>query len=164
MATFYSEQYTGKYRTQPVVEQYRHRNWLNPIRYAVFTYTQAGNGTIDDFLYLVKVPGDARIIIPECYFYFSAWAATTLLDVGWAAHEDKMGQAVVADFDGLVDGLDIDAAGIYHGGLLNGAFVSVPALFHHQFDARGEVDIVAQFRVAAPTDTDSLQGAIAYII
>lgn len=167
MATFYSNEYTAQYRTLPM-DTNIHRNKSNPCRYLYFSYTQVGNGAIDDFLYLRKVPADCRIIIPECKFYFSAWDTNTLLDVGWAAYTAKDGSAVAADFDGLIDGLDIDAAGYYSGFNLSTAggvaFVNVPALFSKEFNSRHEVDIVAQFRVAAPTNTDTLEGLIAYII
>lgn len=158
MATFYSNEYAGKYRTLPINVNI-HRNLGNTLRYAVFHYTQVATGTIDDFLYLVKVPGDARIIVPACFFSFSAWDTNTLLDVGWAAYENKQGVLQVADFDGLIDGLDIDAAGVY-----TGALTQAPALYDKEFSSRHEVDIVAQFRVAAPTATDTLIGHIAYLI
>ena len=167
MTTFYSSEYTAKYRTLPI-DTNIHRNLENPLRYKIVHYTQSGNGTIDDFLYLCKVPGDARIIIPACIFTFSAWAANTLLDVGYAAHTSKTGATVAADPDGLIDGLDVDAAGTYTQTMLATAggvtYFHTPALLDLAFDARGEVDIIAQFRVAAPTDTDTLYAAIAYII
>lgn len=167
MATFYSTEYTAQYRSLPPNTNI-HRNKANPCRYKYFSYTQSGNGSIDDFLYLCKVPADCRIIIPACMFYFSAWAANTLIDIGWASYTAKDGSTVAADYDGLIDGLDVEPAGFYSGLNLSTAggvaFFNVPAIFDKEFSARHEVDIVAQFRVAAPTDTDSLSGVIAYVI
>jgi len=79
-----------------------------------FDFTQSGagdaNSTVDLF-YLP--PGRSRIYMPLSEVHTSAWGTGTSMDIGWAAHTDIEGDAVAVDVDGLVNGADIAAAGLF---------------------------------------------------
>jgi hypothetical protein len=166
---YYSTEYTLNYRTVPP-DVAVHRNKQSNVRGKIFSYTQAATGTDGDLVYLCRLPAGSRILLPLSYIYVSAWSASTVLDVGWAAYVDPTGAAVVADPDGLIDGLDISNAAVmlYFGqvttvGTTN-TLIQIPAaLIHREFNSRSDVEITATIAGAAPLAAATIDGFIAYM-
>jgi hypothetical protein len=67
--------------------------------YGKLTFTAAGQGVAD----LIKMPAGRVIILPDlCRVVCPAGAAGATLDIGYAAHVNDLGVAVVADPDALL--------------------------------------------------------------
>src|SRR5215510_2630905 len=115
MAIFYSDQYQDAYVDIPPTVNYGSVVYGSP-HILQFSYTQVANGSIGDLVYLVKVPPVCEILMMESVFRFSAWAASTTIDIGFLSYKTPQGATVAADDNGLLDGLDVDAAGWWFGG------------------------------------------------
>ena len=169
---YYSTEYTALYRTLPA-DVAVHRNKRNEKRIEYFTYTQAATGTDGDNVVLCKIPGNARVLLPELFIAFSAWTALTLLSVGWGAYTEVDGTAIAEDEDGLINDLDISLAAIGKFFGLNrynvGATTATPhddptGLFSREFNSRAPVDIIASIDGAAPLATATLEGFVTYVV
>lgn len=141
------------------------------LRLLRFTFTNPASGglsTIGDQIYLRKVPPTCQIYVPLCYFKFSAWDTNTVLDIGWLAYTTPAGAAVAADDDGLLNDLDVDAAGWWTMGTTLTSTSTVahnaPVVDVKEIRAREPVTITATFRTAAPTASDTLTGWLAVAV
>lgn len=107
-------------------------------RFWGFDYTQVLISVAEDLVNLIELPaGKVRLVLPECRIAFSAGGASRTMNVGWAAHTLSDGTAVVADENGLDDGVDISSAGsVLLGGTVGGAET-------YLFDTRDGVIITA---------------------
>lgn len=167
---YYSTEYSLLYRTVPS-DVSVHRNKRNEKRIERFSYTQAATGTDGDLVYIAKVPGNCRILLPEFFLHTSDWTASTVLDVGWGAYTEVDGDAVAADPDGLIDGLDISLGGVgVYWGLVNtvsttNTLTIVPAgQIDKEFNSRHPVDITFTIAGAAPLAAATLNGWITYVV
>ena len=88
-------------------------DWHGRLRIARFTFTQgAAAGDANSTARLVRLPpGRCRVFMGLSYLHASAFGAARVLDIGWQAHTDLDGIAVVADPNGLADNIDVAAAG-----------------------------------------------------
>lgn len=139
--------------------------WGGDIKRRDFTYAQAATGTADDIVRLCKVPANSVVIMGLSLFKFSAWTASTTLNVGWLAFTTPAGVATAADENGLMDGVAIDAAGHVFGGALILAASAVAQAYivdEKEFDAKEEVAITATLADVAPLAAATLTGWIAY--
>lgn len=83
---------------------------------AYFTHTQSGAGDATSDVALVKLPaGRVRLMLGLSLLYVNWTTGSATLDLGWGAYTGFDGVAVVADPNGLIDGLDVDTAGVYSG-------------------------------------------------
>lgn len=167
---YYSTEYTTLYSSNPAVpgNSSLHSNiWGGGLFRKKFTYTQAALGTAGDLVYLVKVPANCVVIMALSMFKFSAWDNSPTLDVGWLAYNDTDGDAISADENGLMDGVDISAAGHVFGGALILAASAVAQAYivdEKEFDSNDEVTITATLADQAPSADDTLTGWIAYSV
>ena len=167
---YYTTEYNALYRTLPA-DVGVHRNKRSHKRIEYFTYTQAATGTDGDQVFAVKVPGVSRILLPELFIHMSDWTASTVLDVGWAAYTEIDGDAVAADPDGLIDGLDISNGGVavFFGMVLtvsttNTLTIAPAGLLSKEFNSRHPVDITFSLLGAAPLAAATLQGYVTYVV
>lgn len=165
---YYSTEYTALYRTLPADNAVA-RNKRSHKRIEYFSYTKATIGTAGDDLFLCKVPGVCRILLPELFLYFSAGGGTATVDIGHGAYTEVDGDAVAENKDALVDGLDISAAGVFFGMVLgvtttHTVTVAPAATFSVGLNSRHPVDIFIDFPTDAPADGLVIEGYLTYVI
>jgi hypothetical protein len=167
---YYSTEYDLLYRTLPA-DVGVHRNKRSHKRIERFSYAQAATGTDGDLVYAVKVPGVSRILLPELFIYMSDWTTSTTLDVGWDAYTEVDGDAVAADPDGLIDGLDISNGGVavFFGMVLtvtttNTLTIVPAATIDKEFNSRHPVDITFTIAGAAPLAAAVLHGYVTLVV
>lgn len=87
---------------------------------AYFTHAQVGAGDATSSVAVAKLPaGRVRIIGPMSSVYVNWTTTSATLDAGWDAYTDLGGTTVVADPNGIDDGVDVDTAGFQTlGGIL----------------------------------------------
>lgn len=88
--------------------------WGGRLRSRYFSFTQSGDagdaGSLQSLIILPK--GKCRLFLPLCRLAFSAMGASRTMDLGWLAYnDDDGGDAVVADPNGLDDGIDVASLG-----------------------------------------------------
>ena len=90
-------------------------DWHGRLRTARFSFVQgAAAGDAASFQRLVKLPaGKVRVHLAISRVAHSALGAARTLDLGWEAYTGDDGVAVVADPNGLDDGVDVSGAGNY---------------------------------------------------
>ena len=127
--------------------------WNGRMRFFEFDYTQDGIATIADTMAAIEIPaGKVRLVLPLSRIAFSAGGASSTMDIGWEAYTDQDGTAVVADPNGLDDGIDTSAAGsVNPGGTIGGAETKL-------FDSRDGVVITLQINDTAFPDAGTLKG------
>lgn len=133
------------------------------MRVMFFTHDQSGVGDAGSSVALGKLPpGRIRIISALSRVYVNWTTAGQTLDVGWDAYTNTAGTAVVADPDGLVDGLDVESAGYF---TLEGALAGVKASGGtFVFESKTGVVIRATSKSdKAIADGDDLVGYIVYV-
>ncbi|MEE8206864.1 MAG: hypothetical protein V3T82_07935 [Nitrospinaceae bacterium] len=86
---------------------------LGRMRKIRFDFTQgAAAGDANSTMTLAIIPaGASRLYLRESLIAFSAFGAGRTLDIGHSAFTDRDGDAVAADPDAFVDGLDVELAG-----------------------------------------------------
>jgi len=132
------------------------------LRIAHFVHDQDGAGDATSDVKTVKLPaGRVRLILPLSYAYVNWTTGSATLDLGWDAYVNLSdGAAVAADPNGLVDGLDVDAAGVFNftapvaGVLATGAT--------KLFESREGVTILATSQDVALADDSDLAGFLIY--
>ena len=73
-----------------------------------FSFTQSGAGDANSLVNLARLPaGNIRVLLTECFMHSSDFGTGITLDIGWTAYTDAEGNAVAADADAFVDGLDV---------------------------------------------------------
>lgn len=169
MAIFYSTQYDNLH-VPPITRMYGGTVFANPYKMP-FTFANPASGgaaTIGDLIYLVKVPSVCEILMFESLFRFSDWAASTTIDIGWLAYTEPDGDAVVADDNGLLDNLDVDAAGWWYGGVTHTSTATIvhnsPVVDIYSVRAQQPVIITAVFRDTNPTASDTLSGYLTVLV
>jgi len=160
MATFYSEQVTklNAVPAEPLNVDESH----GKVRICRFDYSQVAEGAIGTVIELVKLPaGRIRVLGNESSMYRSALGTGVTLDVGWAAYTDFAGDAVVADPDGLDDGVDVAAAGTASLGSVAAVLAEAGSKV---FESQEGVVINATIGVAVIPAAGKLKGYIAYVL
>lgn len=91
----------------------KNSDWNAKGQYFFFTFTQgAANGDAGSIVRAIRIPpGRWRMILSECRIYFEAMGTARTMDIGWLAYTDVNGDTVVADPNGLDDGIDVSSAG-----------------------------------------------------
>jgi hypothetical protein len=130
------------------------------VRFAKVTFTQgAAAGDANSTIDLIELPaGKVRFLGNMSSLVFSAFGAARVLDIGWLAYTDQNGTAVVADADGLDDGIDVSAAGRVTLGT-NTAVTSGDSLV---FQSRGPVTLQATVLGGTIPAAATVEGVIAY--
>jgi hypothetical protein len=163
MATIYSTQYANGYITVPRVANV---NYGTGYQHFPWDYTYPGAGNIGDVLYLATLPPYATVVMLASAFWFAGATATETIDIGWLAYTDGDGTAVVADADGLIDGVLMTTDATWRGGaLITAAAIaqSLPIVNVKTFNNRTPVVLTATFLVAAPGAADTINGYFSVI-
>lgn len=131
------------------------------LRFARFNFTQGGAaGDAGSIASLVKLPkGKLRVILPLSRVAHSALGASRTLDLGWEAHraDDSSGE-IVADPNGLDDGVSVSSAGAFvPGGTLGGDETKL-------FESLDGVVVTAQINDGTVPVGATLDGYLAYVM
>lgn len=138
--------------------------WGGKLQFAAFTHDQSGTGDAGSDVGLVKLPaGRVRVILPLSQAYVNWTTGSATLDLGWDAYDGLDGVEVVADPDGLADGIDVESAGYFN----FGAFATQPAAMK----ALGGMKVFTSkegvtLRATSPTamvSGDDLVGYVVYV-
>ena len=132
------------------------------VRIAYFTHDQDGVGDAVSSVALCSLPaGKVKVLLKSSNAYVNWTTSSATLDLGWDAYTDINGDAVAADTDGLVDGLDVDTVGYQ---TLEGALAGIIATGGtYTFETQSGVVI----RATSPTamvDGDDLVGYLLYVV
>ena len=155
-----SSEYTNRIATPLVTADAV--NDKGKLRSLTFTHDQDGVGDAGSIVRLGKLPaGKVKIVGLLSRFYCNWTAGSMTMDIGWEAYTDPNGTAVAVDVDGLVDGLNVEAAAYFDmegntaaGKLLGG---------NYTFESQSGVIITAK-AIGALADGDDLAGVITYIV
>lgn len=118
-----SVQYANAFTDQPR-EMNPVSQWGGKLQVAFFEHDQSGAGEATSTVAVVKLPaGRVRVFLPLSKAYVNWTTGSATLDFGWDAYTGLDGVAVVADPDGLADGIDVESAGYFD----LGAFATAPS-------------------------------------
>ena len=153
-----STEYTNATST-PVVQNAVH-DYHGRVRIAYFTHDQDGAGDATSSVALCALPaGKVRVLLASSSAYVNWTTGSATLDLGWDAYTDTDGNAVAADPDGLVNGLDVDTAGYQTFGSGTTATGGT-----YLFESQGGVVIRATSQDQALAAGDDLVGYIMYVV
>lgn len=156
-----SVEYTQVYTTEPP-DQLSTAEMGGVLQIAFATHDQSGAGDATSSVALFKLPpGRVRVLMPSSVFYVNWTTALAKLDVGWDAYTGRDGVAVAADVDGLLDGADVDTAGIVTGATLGATLLATGGT--KVFESRDGVTIRASSTDTAIVAGDDLVGYIVYV-
>ena len=138
------------------------RSNAGKLRTLAFSFNQDGVGDAGSKIILGKLPaGRVKIIGGLSRFYCNIVASSATIDIGWLAYNDTSGDAVAADPDGMVDGLNVDTVGYQ---TMEGNTAATKLLGgNHKFDSNDGVTIQIT-SVAALANSDDVDGVITYVV
>lgn len=152
-----STEYTNA-TANPVVQNPVH-DYHGRVRIAYFTHDQDGAGDAGSSVALCALPaGKVRVLLSSSNAYCNWTTSGATLDLGWDAYTNTDGTSVAADVDGLVDGLNVEAAGYQNFGANTTATGGT-----YLFESQGGVVI----RATSPgvfAAGDDLVGYIMYVV
>ena len=152
-----STEYTNA-TANPVVQNAVH-DYHGRVRIAYFTHDQDGAGDAGSSVALCSLPaGKVRVLLSSSNAYCNWTTGSATLDLGWDAYTNTDGNAVAADVDGLVDGLDVDTAGYQTFGAGTTATGGT-----HLFESQGGV-VIRATSPGAIAAGDDLVGYIMYVV
>lgn len=162
--TQYSTEYNQVYVTVPP-SNLATSELHGRVRVAYFTCNQSGAGDATSSFALCKLPpGKVRLLLGSSFMYVNWTTASATLDLGWDAYTAMDGTTTSADPNGLIDGLDVDTAGLYSAEDLC-ALAAVKALGGtYVFQSKDGVVIRATSQDTAIADDDDLVGYFLYVI
>lgn len=157
-----STEYTNA-TASPVVNNAPHE-MHGRVRVAFFTHDQDGAGDATSDVILCKLPaGKVRLLLGSSFMYVNWTTASATLDLGWNAYTDIDGDAVNADPNGLIDGLDVDTAGLYsHEDLVTALTQATGGTY--LFESQSGVEIVATSQDVALATGSDLVGYLLYVV
>ena len=130
------------------------------VRCAYFTHDQSGAGDATSSVALVKLPaGKVRLLASQSKAYVNWTTGTAKLDLGWDAYVDIVGTAVVADSDGIDNGIDVNTAGFQTFGSVLTATGGTKV-----FESKEGVVIRATSQDTAIASGDDLVGFLLYVV
>ena len=152
-----STEYTNA-TANPVVQNAVH-DYHGRVRIAYFTHDQDGAGDAGSSVALCSLPaGKVRVLLASSSAYCNWTTGSATLDLGWDAYTNTDGNAVAADIDGLVDGLDVDTAGYQTFGAGTAATGGT-----YLFESQGGV-VIRATSPGAIAAGDDLVGYIMYVV
>lgn len=133
-------------------------DWHARLRFMFFEFAQGSSaGDAGSIARLIRLPaGRCRVILPLSRLSWTAMGSSRTMDLGWEAYTNEDGTAVVADPNGLDDGIDTSGAG----NVIPGGTIGV-----HEtklFDSQDGVVITAQINDASLPAADTIDGWFAY--
>ena len=142
----YPTEYGGEFRSQ------------------LFTHDQSGAGEATSSVIIGYLPpGRVRLMLANSWAYVNWTTASATLDLGWDAYTGLDGVAVLADPDGLVDGMDVDTVGIRQFST-SAAAGPKAAGYTKLFESKDGVIIRATSQDTAIASGDDLVGALVYVM
>ena len=169
--TEYSDAYTNSYVTvPPVMNHPTDDGGVMMIKYFKHAFSATADATSS--VALCKLPpGRVRLLLPLSWAYINWTTGSQTLDLGWDAYTNMSGTTVVADPDGLVDGLDVDTVGFRNfvgnaTGALNTNFTTsgVETLGGtYLFETKSGVVIRATTQDQAGVSGDTIAGFLTYV-
>ena len=152
-----STEYTNA-TANPVVQNAVH-DYHGRVRIAYFTHDQDGAGDAGSSVALCSLPaGKVRVLLSSSNAYVNWTTGSATLDLGWDAYTNTDGDAVAADADGLVNGLDVDTAGYQNFGSGTTATGGT-----YLFESQGGV-VIRATSPGAIASGDDLVGYIMYVV
>ena len=152
-----STEYTNATST-PVVQNAVH-DYHGRVRIAFFTHDQDGAGDAGSSVALCSLPaGKVRVLLSSSNAYCNWTTGGATLDLGWDAYTNTDGNAVAADADGLVDGLNVETAGYQNFGANTTATGGT-----YLFESQGGV-VIRATSPGAIAAGDDLVGYIMYVV
>ena len=152
-----STEYTNATST-PVVQNAVH-DYHGRVRIAYFTHDQDGAGDAGSSVALCALPaGKVRVLLSSSNAYCNWTTGGATLDLGWDAYTNTDGTSVAADVDGLVDGLNVEAAGYQNFGANTTATGGT-----YLFESQGGV-VIRATSPGAIAAGDDLVGYIMYVV
>ena len=152
-----STEYTNA-TANPVVQNAVH-DYHGRVRIAYFTHDQDGAGDATSSVALCSLPaGKVRVLLSSSNAYVNWTTGSATLDLGWDAYTNTDGDAVAADADGLVNGLDVDTAGYQNFGSGTTATGGT-----YLFESQGGV-VIRATSPGAIASGDDLVGYIMYVV
>lgn len=129
------------------------------LKVARVVHAQDGAGDSGSIVYAAKLPpGRVLLLGALCNVYVNWTTVSATMDVGWAAYTGQDGVAVIADPDGLDDGLDVDTAGAVALGSALAANGGTKL-----FTSKDGVWITFKSASTAIADGDDLDGYLVYV-
>ncbi|MBE9515961.1 MAG: hypothetical protein IME93_03170 [Proteobacteria bacterium] len=136
--------------------------WGGRVRQMQFTAANVTGGDATSSLALIKLPpGKITLMLANSFAYVNWTTASATLDLGWDAYEDPDGAAVAADADGLIDGLDVDAVGVFQ--LTSNIAAQLLEGGNYTFESKNGVTIRATCQDVALAANDDLVGSLMYV-
>lgn len=135
------------------------------LKFAYFQHDQSGAGEATSTVALLKLPaGRVRVLLPLSSAYVNWTTGSATLDLGWDAYTGLDGVAVLADPDGLSDGIDVESAGFFN----LGAYATAPAAIKATGGTKEFVSktgiVIRATSPGAIASGDDLVGYIAYVV
>ena len=124
-----------------------------------FSFTQGvAAGDAGSLVELAKAPaGVVRLILPLSRIAVSALGASRTMDIGYLAYTDTNGDAVVADPNGLDDGVDVSSAVAFS------PIGTVGGDETYLFESNGGLTLTAQVNDGTIPAGATVDGYIAYV-
>lgn len=137
--------------------------WGGKVQVAFFEHDQSGAGEATSDVAIVKLPaGRVRVLLSMSQAYVNWTTGSATLDLGWDAYIGLDGVEVVADPNGLIDGMDVDTVGIRQ--LSTSTVAAVIAKgYTWEFTSKTGVTLRATSQDQAIASGDDLVGFIAYV-
>ncbi len=159
----FSTQYTNAYLTSPASNLATHE-MHGRLRIAYFNHSQETAGDATSDVVLCKLPaGNVRLILPLSQAYVNWTTASATLDLGWSAYTDIDGNAVVADPNGLDDGIDVETAGYFTFGSTSLAAIDATG-GTKLFSSQGGVNIIATSQDVALAASSTIAGYLVFVL
>ena len=153
----------GNATASPVVNNETHEVH-GRVRIAFFTHDQSGAGDATSSVALCRLPaGKVRLLLGSSFSYVNWTTASATLDLGWDEYTDIDGNTVVADPNGLIDGLDVDAVGLRSGEDLVTALTNTTG-GTYVFESQSGVVIRATSQDTAIATGNDLVGYFLYVV
>ena len=154
-----STQETNRTSSPPVKNQPYDESPKKRILY--FSHTQVGAGDATSTVDLVSLPaGKVRLLKREVHLVCSAFGVARTLDIGYTAHTQPDGTAVVAAADVILDGADVSALANLQGGVGTNALTADPTIL---FNSKSGVLIQAVVAGGTIPDAATLSGWVTYV-
>lgn len=135
------------------------------VRIAYFDHTQSGAGDATSSVALCRLPGGrVRLLLGSSLLYVNWTTASATLDLGWDAYTAEGGTAVVADPNGLADGISVETAGYLTGSGLASLADVVAEGGTKVFESQAGVVIRATSQDVALAASSTIRGYIMYVI
>lgn len=163
VATEFGVEYTQLYITVPSVMLETSQNH-GRMRVAQFSHTHIVGDATSDVTVVKLPPGNVRLYMSLSWAYFNWTTASATCDIGWGAYTNGAGVAVVADPNGLADGIDVDAVGIRNLADDDAGGILATTCGVKEFDSLSGVNIVFTSQDVAIVAADDLYGMLVYVV